>query len=167
MAWCRSGDKPISEVMVFSLLTHICVTRPQGVKERSASGKQTELPPLHVTNLVTSISCVESGILVTGFESSMNINIASSDDKVLFVLVLCWYVLFNQCIFFSCRIHHRNVWQQHQREKVRDCLLIGPFGINSSKTWIKVHKVSVKEIHLKMQKNCIHFVEATVLPFTC
>ena len=25
MAWCRPGDKPLSEPMMFSLLTHICV----------------------------------------------------------------------------------------------------------------------------------------------
>ena len=31
MAWCRSGDKPLSEPMMVSLLTHICVTRPQCV----------------------------------------------------------------------------------------------------------------------------------------
>ena len=29
MAWRRSGDKPLSEPMMGSLLTHICVTRPQ------------------------------------------------------------------------------------------------------------------------------------------
>ena len=29
MAWRRPGDKPLSEPMMFSLLTHICVTRPQ------------------------------------------------------------------------------------------------------------------------------------------
>ena len=29
MAWCRSGDKPLSEPMIVSLTTHICVTRPQ------------------------------------------------------------------------------------------------------------------------------------------
>ena len=29
MAWPRSGDKPLSEPMMVSLLTHICVTRPQ------------------------------------------------------------------------------------------------------------------------------------------
>ena len=29
MAWCRPGDKPLSEPMVVSLPTHICVTRPQ------------------------------------------------------------------------------------------------------------------------------------------
>ena len=32
MAWRRSGDKPLSEPMMVSLMTHICVTRPQWVK---------------------------------------------------------------------------------------------------------------------------------------
>ena len=31
MAWRRPGDKPLSEPMLFSLPTHICVTRPQWV----------------------------------------------------------------------------------------------------------------------------------------
>ena len=31
MAWCRSGGKPLSEPMVVSLLTHICVTGPQWI----------------------------------------------------------------------------------------------------------------------------------------
>ena len=31
MAWCRPGDKPLSKPMMVSLLTHICVTRPQWV----------------------------------------------------------------------------------------------------------------------------------------
>ena len=33
MAWRRPGDKPLSEPMMFSLLTHICVTRPQWVND--------------------------------------------------------------------------------------------------------------------------------------
>ena len=28
-AWCRPGNKPLSEPMLASLLTHICVTGPQ------------------------------------------------------------------------------------------------------------------------------------------
>ena len=32
MAWRRIGDKPLFEPMMVSLLTHICVTRPQWVK---------------------------------------------------------------------------------------------------------------------------------------
>ena len=32
MAWCRPGDKPVCELMMVSLPTHKCVTRPQWVK---------------------------------------------------------------------------------------------------------------------------------------
>ena len=35
MAWRRSGDKPLSESMLVSLPTHICVTRPQWVNSLS------------------------------------------------------------------------------------------------------------------------------------
>ena len=31
MAWRRPGDKPLSETMMASLATHICVTRPQWI----------------------------------------------------------------------------------------------------------------------------------------
>ena len=34
MAWRRSGDKSLSEPMMVSLPTHICVTRPQWVKAK-------------------------------------------------------------------------------------------------------------------------------------
>ena len=35
MAWRRSGDKPLSEPMMISLSTHICVTRPQWVQTQA------------------------------------------------------------------------------------------------------------------------------------
>ena len=35
MAWRRPGDKPLSEPMMVSLTTHICVTRPQWVNKYS------------------------------------------------------------------------------------------------------------------------------------
>ena len=34
-AWCRLGNKPLSEPMVVRLPTHICATRPQWVKSDS------------------------------------------------------------------------------------------------------------------------------------
>ena len=40
MAWRRPGDKPLSEAMMVSLLTHICVTRPQWVNP-SGTGTET------------------------------------------------------------------------------------------------------------------------------
>ena len=36
MAWRRPGDKPLSEPMMVSLTTHICVTRPQWVNSSDA-----------------------------------------------------------------------------------------------------------------------------------
>ena len=33
MAWCRPGNKPLSEPMMASLLMHICITRPQWVNK--------------------------------------------------------------------------------------------------------------------------------------
>ena len=37
IAWRRLGYKPLSEAMMVSLLTHICVTRPQWVNSDTAS----------------------------------------------------------------------------------------------------------------------------------
>ena len=40
MAWCRPGDKPLSEPIMVTLLTHICVTRPQWVNVEWMLGSQ-------------------------------------------------------------------------------------------------------------------------------
>ena len=44
MAWCRPGDKPLSESMMVRLLTHICVTRPQWVKPSLCSSFEDGAP---------------------------------------------------------------------------------------------------------------------------
>ena len=36
MAWRRPGDKPLSDPMLVSVLTHICVTRPQWVNSKES-----------------------------------------------------------------------------------------------------------------------------------
>ena len=41
MAWRRTGDKPLSEPMMVSLPTHICVTRPQWVNEAIVTNTAT------------------------------------------------------------------------------------------------------------------------------
>ena len=38
MAWRRAGAKPLSEPMMASLLTHVCITRPQWVNIGSGNG---------------------------------------------------------------------------------------------------------------------------------
>ena len=55
MAWRRPGDKPLSEPMVDSLLTHICVTRPQWVNTEAAGRHQLTLLmslPFHHRSIV-------------------------------------------------------------------------------------------------------------------
>ena len=42
MAWRRPGDKPLSERMMLSSLTHICVTRPQWVKAKGTMESQVK-----------------------------------------------------------------------------------------------------------------------------
>ena len=44
MAWRRSGDKPSSEPMMVSLLTYICVTRPQWVKQHDRANNKEDIP---------------------------------------------------------------------------------------------------------------------------
>ena len=47
MAWCRPGDKPLSESMMISLPTHICVTRPQWVHHFILSLQAISMWELH------------------------------------------------------------------------------------------------------------------------
>ena len=51
MAWRRPGDKPLSEPMMVSLLTHICVTRPQWVNERTCVTKLLIMAQMASCNL--------------------------------------------------------------------------------------------------------------------
>ena len=50
MAWRRLGDKPLSEPMMVSLPTHICVTRPQWVKSQCQWGNPEEYEYLNPMN---------------------------------------------------------------------------------------------------------------------
>ena len=55
MAWRRPGDKPLSEPMLVSLPTHICVTRPQWVNS-SPPGQYGPRCPLSPKRLINWIS---------------------------------------------------------------------------------------------------------------
>ena len=57
VAWRRPGDKPLSEPMLVILLTHICVTRPQWVKDSILLEKD-----MHIF-MYTCISVVENILL--------------------------------------------------------------------------------------------------------
>ena len=57
MAWRRPGDKPLSEPMMVSLPTHICVTRPQWVNIQWYLSKcilQSQKQVLHECHLIST-----------------------------------------------------------------------------------------------------------------
>ena len=62
MAWRRPGDKPLSEPMMVSILTHICVTRPQWVNIFMATtGDDWIIPSFRIWDYmlhVEHVSCV-------------------------------------------------------------------------------------------------------------
>ena len=53
MAWHRPGDRPLSEPVIVSLPTHICVTRPQWVNS------------LYCVHHTTSLNCCRKTFTVT------------------------------------------------------------------------------------------------------
>ena len=53
MAWCRPGDKPLSEPMVVRLLTHIYVTRPQWVKCKNCICDAVRVSAINMRNSAT------------------------------------------------------------------------------------------------------------------
>ena len=55
MAWRRPGDKPLSEPMMVSLPTHICVTRPQWVNIRNVPNYLTCRGPCPHTFEINSL----------------------------------------------------------------------------------------------------------------
>ena len=57
MAWRRPGDKPFSEPMMVSLLTHICITRPQWVNGSNVIGMVLDMIYNHVF-IVRSTWCL-------------------------------------------------------------------------------------------------------------
>ena len=58
MAWRRPGDKPLSEPMMISLLTHICVTRAQWVQ--IALGNVTSVHAIYNFSITGSYSWIEN-----------------------------------------------------------------------------------------------------------
>ena len=52
IVWRRSVDKPLSEPMMVRLPTHICVTRPQWIRQKQGTRYLTTFLP--VTNIITT-----------------------------------------------------------------------------------------------------------------
>ena len=94
MAWRRPSDKPLCETMLVSLLTHICVTRPQWVNEATLIGV-SEKASYRTTITQQSINSMHhSSDVRYGYIYSKN-----SFHVCIFNLT-GWYLVFKESIFY-------------------------------------------------------------------
>ena len=103
MAWRRLGDKPLSEPMMVSLITHICVTRPQWVKQWSHWNYTLFWPQSELSKLCTA--GIQSLVIIESYD----------DPEPIFVplhLRLCFYDL--------SLLDHHVAWQTHFCNFVND-----------------------------------------------
>ena len=98
MAWRRPGDKPLSETMMVSLPTHICVTRPQWVNQRRSPQDMTML-----TNLFMIAWCwiqILEDFLVFTYASF--IALISSRRYSYLISVIMYYLAVHCIPIFLC-----------------------------------------------------------------
>ena len=86
MAWCRPGDKPLSEPMMVNLLTHICVTGPQWWMWKLMQYVQV----FFIIHVYLS-NRVNGGSVLTGFDPGQNLTIRFS-NKIASVNILPEYL---------------------------------------------------------------------------
>ena len=114
MAWRRTGDKPLCEPMMVSLLTHICVTRPQWVKRLFRDGQYFQNPACGLYYQQTLDRLVETGKIkfihhwsniMVGSEIRLLIPfVIPTHRRVNEYKLLCWYL--NLCF-------HRLIWDRY------------------------------------------------------
>ena len=145
MAWRQSGDKPLSEPMMVSLLTHICVTRPQWVKLST-----------WCYDLVMVATLLEILILLYFFVAviyhSLDLWCWTWANDIHNSLTH-WGRVTHICVSKLTIIGSDNGLASGQRQTIiwtnAGMLLIGPLGINNE-ILIRIHTFSFKKIRLKM-----------------
>ena len=109
MAWRRSGDKPLSEPMMVSLLPHICVARPQWVIWGLWCQKQVSKAWKSNCMIQYSVGCNYLSML----------GITASDAKVLTstsysVKTICSEIIYSLKLWYSADgFFSRSGWQCH------------------------------------------------------
>ena len=78
-AWRRSGDKPLSEPMMVSLLTHICVTQPQWVNSAHIAPPGDNVFESFTTKYL--FVCIQLGFNIGNDDNANNHNYNNDDDN--------------------------------------------------------------------------------------
>ena len=81
MAWRRPGDKSLDEPMMIKLMTHICVTRPQWVKDFEAIVNFILLVVVIIISIVVVVDIIIINIIyIRIYETLWSINMALNDQ---------------------------------------------------------------------------------------
>ena len=148
MAWRRPGDKPLSEPTMESLLTHICVTRPQWVN----------FPSGHVWSLVFGSHFKRDHLFLKGerktryiFYFFLKVQIFPHGDTDL---SLYWGRVTHMCVGKLSIIGSDNGLSPERRQAIirtnAGILLIGPLGTNFSEILLEILIFSFKKMRLKV-----------------
>ena len=126
MAWRRPGDKPLSELMMVSLTTHICITRPQWVKKISLSWSyQAGLSHIavfilycHISNIyqisqLKSTQGLSSRFVFCAFDNITRLFIHPFEKWSYYAMMICTRMSFRLSIirpFQFCRLFFNAFW---------------------------------------------------------
>ena len=103
MAWCRQGDNPSSEPMMFSLLMHICVIWPQQVNHiRVHTHTRHSKSPLHQQGM--GIYFIENW---TCYNHTICENLGTDIDTVSFYTIKGGFEIVQVCIRFNATSYNK------------------------------------------------------------
>ena len=83
MTWRRPGDKPLSEQMMVSLQTHICITRSQWVNGRFREIKQLWLTNIRCLYYKPNYVLMKKMIWIRGFPLKRQLSVLEHDIDAL------------------------------------------------------------------------------------
>ena len=156
MAWRCSGDKPLSEPMMISLLMHICITRPQWVNSlgpRDAIWLKTSWSILAQVITLSALMMTRSNICFIGLDNGLVINdgimmnrpINSSPPSAAYMRQWTGSSLVQ---VMPCRLFGAKPLPE---PKLTYCQLDnGLLGSYFSEIWIGILSFSYKKMQLKM-----------------
>ena len=109
ITWRRAGDRPLSEPMMICLLTHICVTRPQWVKDCDVLQLLSSFNNTNITTWQEYITLQWRHLSLICLRSSVT------------------WLLFQQLIEANNKYHRKSVlWTFIKSHRWLDCCVIKP-----------------------------------------
>ena len=142
MAWRRPGDKPLSEPMMVSLMTHICVTRPQWVNNYM-SKISFKFPKGQRVKMVGCQKRVPN--------MATRLTYSTAVALLLFPCELCVYCV---CEAWYCMCMHLDVWVCINNTTYSEYLVVLPLKLTKDTTNKNTDELWVSYVSSSSQQLC-------------